>query len=448
MREKMRLFASMAMFLAPLAPAMGGEHFVTPGGAGDRSGHDWANAQPAKQLQATLDAVAAGDIVRLGSGAYGGITFKLTTGGEVGKPVEIVGVDTGGGLPAFKSTFDRANPAKSGKVFLAISEGVSNVTVRGLRLEAYRQAVHLDGKHQSIRMEDVDVAGTRDAFWIDGGATVAEPQSGSKGLSFVGCDVVGFTKRGFRVENGNSGVTFDHCTADAGGKDWATEPFHMGFQCIGGEKGVMDRDITFTDCVAKNSYYDKGKGYWNGDGFCAEDSVENITFIRCGSFDNTDGGWDIKAKNPKLIGCVSIGNKRNFRLWTSTNGTALMQNCLSAYSIDRSHSNRPNIGLWVKAGGTLTVEHCTFWENHTSIQVDDGSAEKPTHVTLDHVVGKTTEGGTSQALSAGVEVKEIGSVWAPKIDVKLKQPAPTWRSGDDAFDCMSNPDAGYRFNAK
>jgi len=55
--------------------------------------------------------------------------------------------------------------------------------------------------------------------------------------------------------------------------------------------------------------------YTNGDGFGNERGTYRITFDDCHSNDNSDGGFDLKAREQVLIGCSASRNGRNLRAW-------------------------------------------------------------------------------------------------------------------------------------
>ncbi|MDQ3815750.1 MAG: right-handed parallel beta-helix repeat-containing protein [Armatimonadota bacterium] len=428
-------------------PQPGSDQYVTPSGAGNKSGRDWANARPAAELQAALDAAGPGNSVRVGSGTYENVSLQFNTGGSGANAMKaLIGVDTGGGLPVSKSNFDNHKPSKTGVTFVAVAANVSYVLIRDFVLQNHSSAVKLRGRHLGVRIENVDVTNTRDAFWIEGGATPEEPYAGTRDLVIRNCDVKNFTKRAMRFLNGNANVQVINCHADEGGKEYSTEVFPIGYHILGGEGGVIDRDITFTDCSAANSWNDAGKKYWNGDGWAAEGASSDITWTRCVAWGNTDGGWDIKSLRPKLVDCISIGNKRNYRIWPREE-PAVLENCLAAYSREPKGGN-PSTGFWIKGGAKLHLTRCTVWGDGASIVVEDGTKDKPTTLKLDRCLIVPLETGAALRLSAGVDVQNTGSiVRQDKNDpaVTLRQPSKQWRGGDDSFDSTSHPDLGYRY---
>ena len=65
------------------------------------------------------------------------------------------------------------------------------------------------------------------------------------------------------------------------------------------------------------------KQYWNGDGFSAERGNARLLFRQCAAWENSDGGFDLKASDSVLDDCVSGRNARNYRLWSNIRATRL-----------------------------------------------------------------------------------------------------------------------------
>lgn len=55
--------------------------------------------------------------------------------------------------------------------------------------------------------------------------------------------------------------------------------------------------------------------YTNGDGFGNERGTYRITFDDCHANDNSDGGFDLKAREQVLTGCSASRNGRSLRAW-------------------------------------------------------------------------------------------------------------------------------------
>lgn len=416
-----------------IAPA-GEDQYVLPTAAGDGSGKDFANARGVDSLQAALDAAGPGNVVRVGSGTYHNVALKFTSGGSGPEARKrLIGVDTGGGLPVFTSDFDPKNPAKTGRTFMQVSAGVSYIEVGDVILNDYRMGVVLNGGgNTGVLIRNVDVNRCRDAFIFDGEAI--------RDLVVRDCDVNQYTKRAVRITRGVSDAQIINVRADAGGKAYAHEVFPVGFHVVQGER------ITFIDCVSNNNWHDAGSDrYWNADGYAAERDTKDLTYIRCSAAGNTDGGWDLKTTGIKLVDCVSIANKRNYRFWAASQPTVL-ENCLSAYSHD--YGNRGHdVGLWQQGGGLLEVKNCTLWGDRVALSVENGTEEKPTFVKLDHCLVATSEGGTVERLSPGVKLEETESVIVrnpASQKVELRRPTRDWKGGDDAFDAVSHVGVGYR----
>jgi len=437
----------------------GRDVYVMPKGAGDRDGSDWDNAMAAADggLQRAWNAAGPGDTVYVGSGEYKNVSLDIGAGGpDHYRPVTLQGVDTGGGLPRFVSLWHRSDPA-SGLELIEVEEQVGYVRLADLRVTRYRGAVELAGRNVGVRIDNIDVTHSRDAFVFRGGATPDQPHLGTEDVVMRDCRIVNYTKRGLRIRDGVSCVRVIRCSADAGGEDYYSESFPMGFSVQGSDMpGVFDHDIVFTDCTARNNYQERRGKYWNADGFNAETQVYDITWVGCRSFDNTDGGWDVKARNPVLINCISLRNKRNFRFWSD--GPVLLKNCLSGHAIKRGGTGNA-IGLNVMPGVHLRAEHCTLVNNRTGIHVfteADGGTKRSLLELNNCIIAEKgnlarTESGAAvrltdcviypqpEELPGGVKMK--GCEFA---DPELETPEAGWEGGSEAFNSAAFPDRGYR----
>lgn len=345
--------------------------YFLPNGAGKKDGSSWENALDISQngLQKTLDELPPDSTIWIGSGTYSNISLNLKTGGENGQYKKIIGKDTGLGLPVFTGNFNKNQPAKTGQTFLNIQKGVKDFWIQDIQLKNYQIGIKSDGgQHTNLRITNLDAIGCRECISLDGGATIDNPLIGSHNIEIKDCDFTNYTKRGIRLKNGNYNVKIINSNADAGGKEWATEPFQMGFQIAGVEGKTeapifaADHDITFINCTSRNNYNDAVDKYWNADGFVAEKGTYNLHFIDCKAFDNTDGGWDDKSIGTTYEGCIALRNKRNYRIW----GEVKMLRSIGAYSIFPGGSGDDN-GLW--AEGKITAESCTFHNNGVGIKI-------------------------------------------------------------------------------
>ncbi|MEP2103736.1 MAG: hypothetical protein ABJP02_16515 [Parasphingorhabdus sp.] len=122
-----------------------------------------------------------------------------------------------------------------------------------------------------------------------------------------------------------------------------TERYCTGF--------VLDdeaRAIIYRRCQA-HGFAERGRSsndYWNGDGFSDERGNEAIQYLSCIAAGSTDGGFDLKSSNVRLVDCVAKDNKRNFRLW----GSGRLESCRSENPRSRGGSGRP--GHFSFHGGT------------------------------------------------------------------------------------------------
>lgn len=360
-------FAVEAALPAPTPPTGGtGNRYVTPDGAGTRDGSSWTNAMAGNKidgLQNAWDATGNTSTLYVGSGNYNVPQFLEINSGGTGLTAlkTLEGVDRGSGLPVFKGDFTHTSQRKG--TLIEVSSGVSYWALKNIKISNYLIGVETKGRNVGYRINNVDVSFMSDGLYLRGGATAADGTIGSHDILIEDCDFKYYTKRGIRFRDGNYNATVNRCTADAGGEAyWVSSNFPFSFQVADSEQaaGIIDHDITFNDCEGRNNYHNGGTGYWNGDTFVSEWNSDNITYNRCKAFDNTDGGWDIKATHTYLNDCIAVGNKRGFRIWST--GEAVLTNCISAYS--------DNLGAWIGATSdqarraNVIIHNSTFYNNN------------------------------------------------------------------------------------
>ncbi len=371
---------AVVFFGATSIKSLAADVFILPEGAGAKDGSNWENARSGtpEDFQNVWSALAPSETLFVGSGTYPEVAISAEKGGEADKPVKIVGVDRGQGLPLFTSKFDKdaANPGKTGAVFFEAMTGASNFELSNLHLKGYNNGILLKGQNSNIKISKMNIENSRECIRSEGGATAENLEKGSHDVDISDCRFINFTKRGIRLQNGNYKWRIERCYADAGGKEWGTEIFPICYHVIGdsealanrktGYKPVLiDHHIEFIDCAAMNAYCEstkKGssgdKAYWNGDGFCVENDCHDISYNRCVSMHHTDGGWDDKSVAPVYKDCVAMDNKRNIRIHKGTG--AKMINCLTGFSFKRGGSG-PASEIWTD--GSIDVINSTIISN-------------------------------------------------------------------------------------
>ena len=405
--------------------------YVTPNGAGGRDGSGWENALPGNAhgvLQAAWDALAPGQACRVGSGTYVNVELKISSGGTgPDKLKTLVGEDTGGGPAWFVGNWNPDRPAEGNK-FIVLTDEIDYCRFENLKLARYRRGIgSMKGRHVGLRIKNVDVYEGRFGIFMQGLAYADEPEVGSHDIVIEDCEFMHFTKSGIRLQGGNYDFKIINCVADAGGTDWMKESFHICYNLLGeqvrrrydpdGKPWAAEHDVIFINCVARNAIYSRAK-YWQGDGFIAEGDVRNVAYINCESYDNADGGWDVKAENVVFVNCIGMRSKMNWRLWRH----GFLYNCLSAYSFKRG-------GSWISAGlwtvGDVYAERCTFHNNNLQqISADrkeasEGHPARQANVQLEKCI-VSFDGENSETERLYNDDTRIGKMdvgeWCPKRD--------------------------------
>lgn len=443
------LLLNSILCLATGLSAIARDYHIKPVASGTADGSSWANAAGPDKWTSLTGQLQAGDTLSLGSGTYQELTLALAKSGTAESPIMLKGEDTGGGLPILNGSWDKQKPG-AGPTFLTLQFDTGHVQVKDLRVHNYRSVVYACGRNSGLVISGLDVRDTRIGLLFIGGTLAGKPEVGSKNILIQDCNFTGFTKSAARFEEGVHEVNLIDCHSDAGGKDYATELFHMGF-LIKGDHRVRpdpsqltpDHDFTFTRCTARNAYNtatwhrpdDVGAPYWNGDGFVAESGVYNITFIDCMAFDNTDGGWDVKATDVVLRGCVSFRNKRNYRVWAN----AKFENCIAGYPFKRGGSgDAANLGIYHQ--GVITLDRCTLVGDLSPFSIElKNAAPGAVHIRLKDslVIADGAEAPQFNNRVEAINTLVFGLDKAPKGPVFATAPLSSWDGKGTAFDAQA-----------
>ncbi|MCA9248050.1 MAG: hypothetical protein KDA42_13070 [Planctomycetales bacterium] len=224
----------------------GADQYVTPAGAGAKTGVDWRNARSAGSggLQTAWDAVGPGNTLYLGSGEYKNVLLEIKAGGSgTGAMRRLQGVDTGNGLPLMAGSLDMENIHDGWQTMVVGSSNTGYWELNGLRFRNCSCAIRLYGGNVGVRLSHLDIAHVREGLTLDG---MADPQGrfATRDITISDCRVNVYTKRGIRMRDGVREVRIERVAVNAGGKDWVREAFPIGFQ-VSSEWNMPEcRDIT------------------------------------------------------------------------------------------------------------------------------------------------------------------------------------------------------------
>ncbi|MDF3056730.1 MAG: hypothetical protein K0R17_945 [Rariglobus sp.] len=429
------------------APSLSAADFhVLPEARGSGDGSSWANAAAAPAADgwgAEIARLAPGDALRVGSGAYPKVKFGVGKGGAKGAPIVILGEDTGGGLPVFRGSWAKEKPA-AGEIFCTIGLNAGFVTIKNLRIENYLAAIVTSGGNEGLVISGLEVKDVRMGVTFKNNARADNPSTWTRDVLVENCTFQGFTKSALRWEGGNRDFRIVNCHGDAGGKPYATDPFHMIYDIRGDTRKdlpdiigrVHDNNITFAGCTARNAWHEApaGKNYWNGDGFVAERGVSKLTFVDCMAFDCTDGGWDLKADGVVFKGCVAFRNKRNFRIW----GESSFENCIAGYPVKRGGSGgAANFGVYTK--GALVLDRCTLVGDAPPFDIEvKGASPDATHVRISNslVVSVEKELPPLGKQVTATDTEQFIFAKAPKGPVFTTAPSADWDGRGTAFNSL------------
>ncbi|PQO35300.1 hypothetical protein C5Y96_09715 [Blastopirellula marina] len=402
---------SLCLLLSLFSLVRASEIYVTPEGAGQKDGAAWDSAYDATSLAEFVGNLKPGDTLLLGSGEYAKLALEIKARGTAEAPITIRGVDRGSGLPKLTSTWTIDAPAK-GATAIRLSDQASYVTLEHLRIDGYRTGILADATGNGegrthLSFHDVDVQHCQFGFYLND----------CDNLLIQDCDLVRYSKHGFRLNQGCDQVTFRQCLADCSQADvqWEehTELLPFGFNVNSG--GRPNTHIMFEDCTAANNMMPLQKNsYKNGDGFVVEGNTQNVTFLRCRGIRNQDAGYDLKVENVRLKDCIALANGRQMRIWT----TATLDNCYLGYG---------GTGLWCN-GGPITATGCTFYGLGVATMTDDKAKHKITLTRCLIANCQTTKRQTASGGGVALEETEVipPQEKSPPADKSATREVPPW----------------------
>lgn len=400
---------------------------LLPEGAGQKDGSSWEHALSGNSGMALMKSgLQPGDRLLVGSGTYVEVEIELAVSGTAGEPVIIEGVDRGSGLPLFTGRWEESKPDQ-GTIAIKVAPGVSHVQLRHLRFQDHMMGVLASSgttRHE-LKFTDLDMQRMRHGFYL----------SDCADLLIEDCDLKRYTKHGFRLDSGCVGVTLRRCTADCseGDEAWEkiTESLPFGFFANNGKE--PNARLRFEQCIARNHLMPLQKNsYKNGDGFVIEETCEEVSFTDCRAFRNQDGGFDLKP-HITLENCIAIGNRRNFRLWT----TGTLENCFTGWA---------PTGLWSN-GGPITVTRGTFHSlTHTAIETGD-DARQPVKL-RDCLISAVMETAHhSDKGSADIDGSNLIDTSPYGTAFRYANPDAGWSGDNEAMNSEAHPGKGWKWAA-
>lgn len=404
------------------------DHCLSVTGAGTRDGTSWENASEAAQLQEIIDQrLNPGDRLLIDGGVYSKVALIIRNGGKLKQPITLMGVDRGHGLPVFTGNWNIGNPDK-GPTIIRLEEGASNLVIENLRMERCLVGIAAPSSNTkalaNLVFNNVAMSEFRYGFYL----------SHVENLKLLNCKLEKYSKHAFRLDQGCKNVLFRNCTADCSKGDAAweqqTEQFPFGY--IVNNAGKPHQSIRFENCLAANHLMPaQTNSYKNGDGFVVEEAASDVSFVGCRAIRNQDGGFDLKAPDVRLEGCLALNNYRGFRIWQ----TGTLVNCLAGWGTS---------GLWCNVG-PVQATRCTFHGFKDSAVMTDDRACFP--ITLkDCLLSESTRNfqntSKGEVVLQDTLVFEIGST--PKEMGYEKPPHADWNGLGDDMNHTLHKDKGYR----
>ena len=329
-----------------------GTRYISPAGAGDKSGSSLDNAAPIGALDAQIVKAGAGGEVLLiaDAGTYNVAgTIGISHGGADGLPVTIRGVDHLGNTMA--AQFNGTRPADwqagdvAGNELFKMGSGANHLVFQDIDVSNVGTAFRASADIADIAIQHVDVDNAR-RFFED---LASSGTASINGLTIRDVAVTGFSREAIRLQYDTHGVLIENVRGDMAGE--VGDDLPEGIHLDGTVHDVVIRDTTMANVQSVGS----GSTYLNGDGFATERGVYGVRFENTVATGNSDGGYDLKSTDTVLVGAVASENARNYRLW----GDITMSNSVGQNPVWRGGSAEQN-QVWIAAGAHVTIADSAF----------------------------------------------------------------------------------------
>jgi Ca2+-binding RTX toxin-like protein len=329
-----------------------GTRYISPTGAGDKSGSSLDNAAPIGALDAQIVKAGAGGEVLLiaDAGTYNVAgTIPVSHGGTDGLPVTIRGIDHLGN--AMAAQFNGTRPVDwhagdaAGNELFKLGSGANHLAFQDIDISNVGTAFRASADIADITIQQDDVHNVR-RFFED---LASSGTASVSGLTIRDVTVTGFSREAIRLQYDTHDVVIENVHGDMAGE--VGDDLPEGIHLDGTVHDVLIRDTTMANVQSVGS----GSTYLNGDGFATERGVYSVRFENTAATGNSDGGYDLKSTDTVLVGAVASENARNYRLW----GDITMSDSVGLNPVWRGGSSEQN-QVWIAAGAHVTIIDGTF----------------------------------------------------------------------------------------
>lgn len=367
--------------------------YVSPTGAGDKSGKDIANAASIGSMNTLIGKAGPGGQVLMiaDQGDYKPASIiGISKGGVDGAPVTIRGIDSRGEpmearITGTRDTSWTAGDAQGGEIF-KLGAGASHLVFEDLQIDHAGTAFRVTADIANLTIQRVDAANVGRFF--ENLASGTSATATIAGLTIRDVDVAGFSRTAIRLQYDTHDVTIADVTIDMAGQTGDGMP--AGLHLDGTVHDVTVRGVTVENVLSTTGTY------LNGDGFASERGVYDVTFIDTVARGNSDGGYDLKSENTTLLRTLSEENGRNYRLW----GSATLTDAVGRNPVWRGGSSEQN-QLWLDAAARVTVTGGSFEDAGSRTKVISSTGQLVlkdvaiTHSVLATAMTKASEAGLS-----------------------------------------------------
>ncbi len=295
-------------------------YYVSPHGAGNKSGSTAQNAKAFKDINGLISKLSStgGEILLLSNKGIYNITKSINiskgSSNEL-NPISIktLRVNESSSKAIFRGT--RQAPwvdksTKSGKEFIRLMSGANNLIFEDIEFQNFGNGIFRIAKPiKNLTLSKIRAKNfTR---LIENYKSGSGSHASVENLKIENIEALGYTRGVIRLKYSSKNIVIDKVLGDSQ-KQLHKDDFPMGVAIHNSVKKILISKSLLKNHRQKKS---SNSSYFNGDGVATESNVDDVIIEDTISSLNSDGGFDLKSTNTRVIRSLASENKRNYRFW-------------------------------------------------------------------------------------------------------------------------------------
>ncbi len=365
----LEILSSTDSFDIPVAEPT--RYYVSPHGAGNKSGSSAQNAKAFKDINGLISKLSStgGEILLLSNKGIYNITKSMNISkGSLDELNPITIKTLRANESSTKAIFRGTRQApwvdkssNSGKEFMRLMSGANNLIFEDIEFQNFGNGIfRIANPIKNLVLSKIRAKNfTR---LIENYKSGSGSHASVENLNIENIEALGYTRGVMRLKYSSKNITIDKVLGDSQ-KQLDKDDFPMGVAIDNNVHKVVISKSLFKNHRQKKS---SNSSYFNGDGVATESNVDDVTIEDTISSLNSDGGFDLKSTNTRIIRSLASENKRNYRFWNP----AILSNVRSVNPVKYGGSgNKIHFGNYGSRSFVVEIENVDVLDSTSNARV-------------------------------------------------------------------------------